>query len=1283
LRSATISFQWRARAERGLATFFRSTASSRYNSAARFTSISNMADPPPSTSDAQTLAAGPSRAIATASDDHPNQIGPFRILAKIAEGGMGIVYKAEQLKPVRRVVALKVIKLGMDSREVVARFEAERQALAMMDHPNIAKVFDGGLTPSGQPYFVMELIDGPPLLTFCDNATLTSEQRLELFIPICHALQHAHQKGIIHRDLKPSNILVTLIDGKPEPKVIDFGVAKATGADGKLTESTLATQLGFVVGTLEYMSPEQAGVRGTGDIDTRADIYSLGVILYELVTGLRPLDTKRFQSAALAEMIRIVQEEEPSKPSTRLISHASLPALAALRKTQPSKLMALLRGELDWIVMKCLEKDRERRYATANALGRDIQRYLANEPVEARPPTARYRLRKFVTRHKRPVLAATLVMLALIGGTVGTTMGMLRANKAKQGETLRAQGEQAAKQDAFNALRVSRTLSARLAYERAQQLCEQDQVDLGMLWFGRALELAPEDAADLDRAVRTAMAAWSRGLYTIRMKLPHSWTTDQVKLSPDGRIAWTRERDGSARLDDATSGLPLVPNIRHRNAATKAATTMPNGFGVTNGYFNRDGSRLLSTGDDNTARLLDTATGRTLLAPPGQVVGGIGLGGALGGLLATTNQGSLYLWYTSTGHQHGEPIPLAKPIRQVGFDPKEQLLFVPMAGTIRFIDIASGQPTGPDIAQDGVVAAHCTSDGRTLIGSNEAGDTLWLWDLATRKPIGEPLKQSVRISRLSLSLDGKRLWTVDGERRLHCWDVAAGTQLGPPVPMPSADIGDFKLHPGGNFFLTGRQGYRLRIWDTTTARFLASPCSLWEGISAFTFNRDGQLLITGFAGGGQSIVWNVTPGLGPTSSLAHSGSVFCLRSDAVGATLITAATARTSPSCPSSVRLHDVLAGRPLGDPVDFPTPKLADRSELLEPAAAISASGKLAAASFGENTASLWHIDAGPATAKLLRHAGPVRDLAFSRDGVHLATASDDHTVRLWDAATGEPIGPPLQHTYSVKGVAFSPDGRKLLSWGGRPGSIYGETRLWDVPTCQPAGLAMTDSEHEVEDAAFSPDGTKFVTAAARVRVWDTRSGREIERPYPSAEHTVRHVEFNPAGGVILAVMFGRLARLLDVASGMPIGAPLLHDGDIADAAFGADGNLVATACYDGTARFWDAATGLPIGPPLKHDKPVSRLRFVCSGSKLLTGTEGGILLWDVPRPLEGSRKRLASWTQVATSYVLDAGGIPVPIGLTRKPAAGPAVFEDHWLERNRQLTEMGGPPAGLAHAP
>jgi serine/threonine protein kinase/tetratricopeptide (TPR) repeat protein len=414
--------------------------------------------------------------------------GRYTLVERIGEGGMGEVWVAKQTEPVKRKVAVKLIKAGMDSKAVLQRFDQERQALALMDHPNIARVLDGGMTVDLRPFFVMELVHGLPLNRFCDQARLAIRERLELFTLICQAVQHAHQKGIIHRDLKPSNILLTIIDGKPLPKIIDFGVAKATS--GKLTDDTMSTGFGAVVGTLEYMAPEQAGFAGV-DIDTRADIYSLGVILYELLTGLRPIDGKRLRKAALTEMVRILQEEEPSKPSTRLSTDESLPSLAALRQTEPRKLMSMLRGELDWVVMKCLEKQRDRRYETANGLARDLQRFLADEPVEARPPSAGYRIRKFVRRNKKPAIAASLVLAALVTGMAGTTWQSIRAEQARADEAgqraaaeanerkanAAANGERLAKLDAQAKERLAvaaagKEMTARLEEERQRQFSE-------------------------------------------------------------------------------------------------------------------------------------------------------------------------------------------------------------------------------------------------------------------------------------------------------------------------------------------------------------------------------------------------------------------------------------------------------------------------------------------------------------------------------------------------------------------------------------------------------------------------------------------------------------------------------------------------------------------------------------------------------------------------------------------------------------------------------------------
>jgi serine/threonine protein kinase/tetratricopeptide (TPR) repeat protein len=397
------------------------------------------------------------------------QIGPYKLREQIGEGGFGVVYVAEQETPVRRKVALKIIKPGMDTKDVIARFEAERQALALMDHPNVARVLDAGATETGRPYFVMELVHGVPVTEYCDKNKLPTRDRLLLFADICRAVQHAHQKGIIHRDLKPSNIMVTLHDGKPVVKVIDFGVSKALSQ--QLTEKSIYTSYGQMIGTPSYMSPEQAEMSGLG-IDTRSDIYSLGVLLYELLTGGTPLDAKRLRSSAYAEILRIIREEEPQRPSLKISTLGDQATIIAEhRHTDPTHLRRELTGELDWIVMKCLDKDRGRRYETANGLARDIERYLHDEPVEACPPALSYRLKKFARRNKGPVLAASFVLLALCGGVVATAWQAVRATRAETRAIAESLEKERARQEAVAS--ANQALAAAEQERKARDLAQR------------------------------------------------------------------------------------------------------------------------------------------------------------------------------------------------------------------------------------------------------------------------------------------------------------------------------------------------------------------------------------------------------------------------------------------------------------------------------------------------------------------------------------------------------------------------------------------------------------------------------------------------------------------------------------------------------------------------------------------------------------------------------------------------------------------------------------------
>jgi eukaryotic-like serine/threonine-protein kinase len=443
-----------------------------------------------------------------------DRIGHYKLVQQIGEGGCGVVYLAEQEEPVRRQVALKIIKLGMDTREVIARFEAERQALALMDHPNIARVFDGGATNTGRPYFVMELVRGTKITDYCDEHALSTAERIHLFVQVCHAIQHAHQKGIIHRDIKPSNVLVMVHDDVPMPKVIDFGIAKAIGE--RLTDKTVFTRFEQFIGTPSYMSPEQAGLSGL-DVDTRSDIYALGVLLYDLLTGHTPFDPRQLAKASLEEVLRRIREEEPPKPSTRLraLQQAELTTTAQRRQTEPPRLVSLLRGDLDWIVMKCLEKDRVRRYETANALALDLERHLNHQPVAAAAPTLGYRMGKFIRRHRAGLAVASALVALLVAGVLVSAWEAVRARRAERTQSqLRQQTEKEKKK----AEQVAQFLKAMLEGVGPSAALGRDTVMLREILDKTAQRLDQElkDQPDVEADLRSTIGYvyYDLGQYT-------------------------------------------------------------------------------------------------------------------------------------------------------------------------------------------------------------------------------------------------------------------------------------------------------------------------------------------------------------------------------------------------------------------------------------------------------------------------------------------------------------------------------------------------------------------------------------------------------------------------------------------------------------------------------------------------------------------------------------------------------------------------------------------------
>jgi eukaryotic-like serine/threonine-protein kinase len=984
-----------------------------------------------------------------------DRIGRYKLLQQIGEGGCGVVYMAEQEEPVRRRVAFKVIKQGMDTKSVIARFEAERQALAMMDHPNIAKVLDAGATDTGRPYFVMELVRGIRITDYCDQNNLSTRERLDLFVQVCHAIQHAHQKGIIHRDIKPSNILVSLHDGVPMPLVIDFGVAKAM--EQKLTEKTLFTAFEQFIGTPAYTSPEQAEMSRL-DIDTRSDIYALGVLLYELLTGKTPFDAKTLVSAGLEAMRRMIREQEPARPSTRLSTmvEGELTTTAQRRQVDPPRLIHLVRGDLDWIVMKCLEKDRTRRYETANGVAQDIERHLKHEPVLARPPSVGYRLQKSFQRNKLVFTAAGLVGMTLVLGVVVSSWQAVRATKAGQREAAaRVRADEAArvadseKQRAEKEAQKAKEseLAARRNLYAADMVLAQQAVAEGNLGHAQKL-LSKYDSND------QRSPALTTGLRSTEARDLRDW---------EWRYLWQQTRSDELYTLGSHHG----------------------GCGVTEVVFAPDGQRLASRSQLGPVILWDLEKKQSIAGWSDSTNGVSAIGFSKDGrTLAVANYAgrAVKFFDTTTGREQVEPLLFTAPVWQLAFSPDGKTLLVSAGQELVMLNAATrAERLRTQVPWGFAWRMTFSPDGSTVAILTDCRDVI-LWNLANQSQIA-------KLTGLEFLVAGSLAFSPDG-RLLACacmtspraliWDVET-KQVIKTLETTSRWIAGVAFSPDGQTVAMVTDDQAVTIFDRASWQKVKRLKGHLDEAWCVAFSPDGRLLMSG-AKDDTIRAWSAAVG-GPGEDLVSlPPETDAVELSADGKTLVTLTTNNT-------FTLWDTTAMRRT---VTKPLPLLSfvhHGGFWLYPTFAISSGGKLLAIPQPDGTISVWETDTLREAARLEGFTRPAQVVTLSRDDKTL-TAACENTVKLWDLDTRKPLASFSNLVTQVSSLLHSPEHKLLIA-----GYSGGQAQVWDLGHQWSRRLGL-GSGFMIAALAISPDGGTLAMGgtSASLQLWDIRSDRLID---------------------------------------------------------------------------------------------------------------------------------------------------------------------------------------------
>jgi len=1145
----------------------------------------------------------------------------YKLLQEIGTGGMGAVWMAEQVTPVKRFVALKVIREGLDSRRVLARFEAERQALALMDHPHIARILDAGTTATGRPFFVMELVKGQPITEFCDNHQLTVVERLKLFVEVCHAIQHAHQKGIIHRDLKPSNILIESHDGKPVPKIIDFGLAKALH-HVSLTQQTLFTGFGEVLGTPLYMSPEQAELSAL-DVDTRSDIYALGVILYELLTGGTPLERNRVARAAWDEVRRVIREEEPQRPSTRLSSLEALPSVAARRQIEPSRLARLIRGDLDWIVMRALAKERDRRYATASAFAEDVGHFLCDEPVSAGPPTVLYRLRKFAKRHRGRVITAALLLIVCVLGMVGTLVGLVRARKAEfdLGQAFgRVTKEQEKTSEALLSAEQNR-VEAETQRDRARERLSRQYVEKavelantgnpvgGMPWLVEALKLN-ESQSDQNRMQRMRIGSLLQSL----PRLVNFWPDAvHARLHPDGQKIGIAQGT-SVNLLRIGSDQPLIPSLAHTSPVSQI-------------HFTPFGDRLVvvcnrtngGMGNPASARIWDATNGQPLTA---EVPIGNHERGATETKISPDGSHLIAIWQ---GHLNRHNVNTEVSIYHLATMKQVGSAFV------------HGHEEDFDrVRIDLKNLRALTLTRNTPPNSLEFLNEAQVWDLRTGMALFDPIRLPAGISDGCFDPSGQRIALAGSGVPVTVHDARSGDNL---LEIPhDGGATNVVFHPDGSLIASMGADNNLHVFDASTGAESISVSGQregegWyrleftpEGDSLFARGSFGQALIdvkTGesqlsisdnardsfrtiafdtegvhaaTAGYSEVRLWRREGGVAECT-LPHGGMVDPSFSRD-GRFLITAG---------NGVRVWDLAGRRPKSHSLGEPA---ADemRSQRLDP------EGRRVACLDAQGRMQIRNALTGALEVPPTPLPGDWRAIGISRDGRYAVTIGwsegestiptqeeldgrmcsggsgsylweSPRTLQVWDTMTGQAVSGPLPYR-SVYAIHFHPDGKSLyvvgsyFDYSNIPAGAFHEGKrrfelsMVDLPNGQ-LKMPVRQIPGRVDIVAFTNDGSRLLVLKDRhdgqhraAQVWDSATLQPVGPLLGTDEDWIARAEFRPGHDQVLTVSEKGIAQVWDAAKGTPIGASFKHlsthlgqSETIGAASFSTDGKQIVTA--------------------------------------------------------------------------------------------------------------------------